>query len=131
MSRQSRPKPITLAVGAALAGSLLSLPAASADASPFSLTALSSGYMLADAGEGKCGEGKCGGDKAEEGKCGEGKCGGDKAEEGKCGEGKCGGDKGSETATAAEQSSEAGQTGGGAVSWLLLGGLPLVRRKRK
>ena len=27
------------------------------------MTALSSGYMAADAGEGKCGEGKCGGDK--------------------------------------------------------------------
>ena len=99
-------KPLAIAVGAALAASLAGMSVASAD-TPFTMESLSSGYMAADAGEGKCGgdkgeEGKCGGDKGEEGKCGgdkgeEGKCGGDKegadekGEEGKCGEGKCGG----------------------------------------
>ncbi|MEM7283292.1 MAG: hypothetical protein AAF438_16875, partial [Pseudomonadota bacterium] len=92
MSQSKSLKPVSLAVGAALATSLAGISTANAETSPFGLTALGSGYMVADAGEGKCGEGKCGGDKAEgEGKCGEGKCGGDKAEgEGKCGEGKCG-----------------------------------------
>ena len=91
-------KPVTVAVGAALATSLAGVSVANADASPFAMTALSTGYMAdKHGGEGKCGEGKCGGeegDKGEEGKCGEGKCGGeggDKGEEGKCGEGKCGG----------------------------------------
>jgi uncharacterized low-complexity protein len=88
-------KPVSLAAGIALAGSLAGVSAAQADANPFGMTALSSGYMAAAVGEGRCGgdkdkdkdEGKCG-----EGKCGEGKCGDDKEEgEGKCGEGKCGG----------------------------------------
>ncbi|MEA3411450.1 MAG: hypothetical protein U9R74_07910 [Pseudomonadota bacterium] len=102
MSKKSAIKPLVAAVGAAMATSLISIPTASADANPFAMTELSSGYMVAGA-EGKCGEGKCGGDKAKkEGKCGEGKCGGDKAKmeggdkakkEGKCGEGKCGGSK--------------------------------------
>lgn len=98
-------KPVSMAAGIALAGSLAGISAAQADANPFGMTALSSGYMTMATvgehggekkeGEGKCGEGKCGGDKKEgEGKCGEGKCGGEKKEgEGKCGEGKCGGDK--------------------------------------
>lgn len=88
----------TLALGAAIAGSLAAVPAAQAN--PFSLTAL--GSVALSAGEGNCGgnnsakpaEGKCGGTKKAEGemKCGEGKCGADKAKEteGKCGEGKCG-----------------------------------------
>lgn len=100
-------KPVSMAAGIALAGSLAGISAAHADGNPFGMTALSSGYMAMATvsdhggdkeGEGKCGEGKCGGDKEEgkegEGKCGEGKCGGDKKEgkegEGKCGEGKCG-----------------------------------------
>jgi len=96
-------KPISMAAGIALAGSLAGVSVAQADSSPFGMTALSSGYMTVAAlsehkgEEGKCGEGKCGGDKDKdaEGKCGEGKCGGDKDKdaEGKCGEGKCGGDK--------------------------------------
>ncbi|MFU8821711.1 MAG: low-complexity protein [Gammaproteobacteria bacterium] len=91
-------KPISMAVGIALAGSLAGVSVAQADSSLFGMSALSSGYMtVASVGEGKCGEGKCGGDTAKdsEGKCGEGKCGGDTAKdsEGKCGEGKCGGDK--------------------------------------
>jgi uncharacterized low-complexity protein len=88
-------KPLALAVGLALAGSLAGTSVAQADASPFAVSALSSGYMASA----HLGEGKCGGTKGEEGKCGEGKCGGQKGEgdhEGKEGEGKCGGDKGEE-----------------------------------
>jgi uncharacterized low-complexity protein len=81
--------PISMAAGMALAGSLAGVPISKAEASPFAMTALSSGYMASSHGP----EGKCGGDKEGEGKCGEGKCGGDKEGEGKCGEGKCGGDK--------------------------------------
>jgi len=79
MSEQTKMKPIAFAVGAALAGSLAAVSTANAEANPFGLTNLSSGYQLGDkGGEGSCGEGKCGGDKGEEGSCGEGKCGGDK-----------------------------------------------------
>ncbi len=100
-------KPVAMAVGAALAISLAGVSVAKAETSPFSMSSLSSGYMVA------LGEGSCGGEKGEEGKCGgdkegkekgvEGSCGGDKGEEssdkegkekgeeGKCGEGKCGG----------------------------------------
>ena len=85
---------------------------AQAEANPFGMTELSSGYMQVAGDmkksmkEGQCGEGKCGegmkgkGEKKamKEGKCGEGKCGegkkgkGEKKamKEGKCGEGKCG-----------------------------------------
>ncbi len=100
MNHRNFSKPVALALGAAIAGSLAA--ASVANANPFSLTSLGSAYMAAegtggtDKGmqEGKCGEGKCGADKAKgEGKCGEGKCGADKAKgEGKCGEGKCGAD---------------------------------------
>lgn len=101
-------KPIALAVSAAFATSMVASGTVNADASPFSMTTLTTGYMLGDdadkkdkeskrGGEKKGEEGKCGGKKkGEEGKCGEGKCGGkaDDAEhkcgEGKCGEGKCG-----------------------------------------
>jgi len=110
-------KTVAAAIGSLLIGSVSGISTASA-ASPFAMTSMESGYVVADKmGEGKCGgdkakEGKCGGDKtkskAKEGQCGEGmengkamkegKCGGDKAkakaktkEEGKCGEGKCGG----------------------------------------
>ena len=110
MSDKFTIKPLAIAAGAAFITSLASTTVANAAENPFAMSELSSGYMIADAAEGKCGEGKCGGAKAteagatateegaktaEEGKCGEGKCGGDKkaAEEGKCGEGKCGGDK--------------------------------------
>ncbi|NND65470.1 MAG: low-complexity protein [Gammaproteobacteria bacterium] len=79
MAKKTTLKPITLAVGAALASSMVSISVANATANPFGMTTLSSGYMSADCMcEGKCGEGKCGGDKDKEGKCGEGKCGGDK-----------------------------------------------------
>lgn len=91
------------ALGGALAVSLISLPVANAN--PFAMQSLDSGYQVAaeekkDA-EGKCGEGKCGAgktaDKKADGKCGEGKCGAsktsDKKADGKCGEGKCGSGK--------------------------------------
>ena len=106
MSKTTVMKPLSIALGAAFVASLAGTSVANAADNPFSMTELSSGYMVADSKEGKCGEGKCGGEKkaeegkcggekkAEEGKCGEGKCGGEKkAEEGKCGEGKCGGEK--------------------------------------
>ena len=93
----------TLALGAAIAGSLATVSVAQAN--PFALTTLGSAYMAADdagakkaEGEMKCGEGKCGGkkdaagaEKAEgEGKCGEGKCGAKKEDEKKEGEKKPG-----------------------------------------
>jgi uncharacterized low-complexity protein len=105
MSNKNQLKPIAMALGTAFATSLAGSNVASADQNPFSMTELSSGYMVADNHEGKCGamkgeaEGKCGAQKsAEEGKCGamkgeaEGKCGAAKkaVKEGKCGEGKCG-----------------------------------------
>ena len=54
-------KPLALALGTALLGSVSVANAAPA----FALVDLGSGYMLSAGGEGKCGEGKCG-----EGKCG-------------------------------------------------------------
>ena len=112
MSKQNTLRPIAAALGTTFAVSLALSPIASAEQNPFSMTALSGGYMVADndtSAEGKCGEGKCGENrKAHEGKCGakdssaEGKCG-----EGKCGEkrkaheGKCGGDM--KDATAAKE----------------------------
>ncbi len=99
-------KPVAAALGTTFVVALAASPIANAADNPFSITEISSGYMVADKAEGKCGEGKCGGAKAKdtketEGKCGEGKCGGEKSHEakdggkksgeGKCGEGKCGG----------------------------------------
>jgi uncharacterized low-complexity protein len=99
---------IAAAVGTAFAATLAA-PVASAAGNPFELSALASGYQVADnhsatkpmegkcGGDKKAGEGKCGADKAKmkDGKCGEGKCGADKAKmkDGKCGEGKCGANK--------------------------------------
>ena len=100
MSEKKVIKPVALAVGAALAGTFAISGAVNADTveNPFSMSTMSSGYMLGT-GEGSCGEGK---DKKGEGSCGEGSCGGDhkkgegscgeeKEGEGKCGEGSCGG----------------------------------------
>ncbi len=116
MSKKKILKPVALAVGVALAGTFAIGGAVNADTieNPFSMSALSAGYMLGE-GEGSCGgdkegkdaEGSCGGDKEGEGQdkdaegsCGEGSCGGDKKgeghdkdAEGSCGEGSCGGDK--------------------------------------
>jgi uncharacterized low-complexity protein len=108
MSQKNLHKSLAIAIGAAFVSTLAASPVVNASENPFSMSQLSSGYMVAEKGkEGKCGEGKCGGTKAGkemktgEGSCGgkkagEGKCGGDKAgksKEGKCGEGKCGGKK--------------------------------------
>ncbi len=99
MSEKKILKPVALAVGVALAGTFAIGGAVNADTfeNPFSMSALSAGYMLGE------GEGSCGGDKEgkdAEGSCGEGSCGGDKEgeghdkdAEGSCGEGSCGGDK--------------------------------------
>lgn len=96
MAKKTPMKPVAIALGAIFAGSMASTVAA--DANPFGLKDLSSGYMqLAAAHAPKDNEGRCGGDKkAEDGKCGAGKCGGDKKSDckgGSCGAGKCGGDK--------------------------------------
>ena len=92
MSNKSVMKPLAIALGATFITSLAGTTIANATENPFSMTELSSGYMVAEKAEGKCGEGKCGeGKMQKEGKCGEGKCGeGKMKKEGKCGEGKCG-----------------------------------------
>ena len=79
-------KSLSAAAGLTFAATMSASPVANADANPFGMQTLESGYM--HVAEGKCGEGKCG-EKAKEAKCGEGKCG-EKAKEAKCGEGKCG-----------------------------------------
>ncbi|PCI07833.1 MAG: low-complexity protein [Gammaproteobacteria bacterium] len=85
-------KKLTTAAASAAMIAVFASGAVHADANPFGMQELSTGYNVAMS-EGSCGEGKCGCDKGKEAKCGEGKCGGDKAKEAKCGEGKCGGDK--------------------------------------
>ena len=95
MSRKDESKYLAAAIGTAFVASMTFAGGAVADANPFELGELDSGYMqLADShagdkdAEGKCGEAKCGGDKAEEKegeKDGEGSCGGDKDAEGSCG----------------------------------------------
>ena len=74
-------KSLSVAMGATFAAAMATSPVVSADANPFGMQNLESGYM--QVAEGKCGEGKCGEgkmkdkmkDKAKEAKCGEGKCG--------------------------------------------------------
>ncbi|MEA2094216.1 MAG: hypothetical protein U9P11_06615 [Pseudomonadota bacterium] len=92
MSNKTVIKPLAIALGATFVTSLAGTTIANAAENPFSMTELSSGYMVVEKAEGKCGEGKCGEGKMKktEGKCGEGKCGEGKMEksEGKCGEGK-------------------------------------------
>ncbi len=89
------------AIGTAFAAGLAAAPVAQADANPFQVAELGSGYMVA-ATDGKAAEGNCAGKKAgSETKAGEGSCSGKKAGEGNCsakkegaeskgGEGKCG-----------------------------------------
>ncbi len=89
-------KPIAAVLGTTFAVALAASPIANAANNPFSLTEISSGYMVADQAEGKCGEGKCGEGKAKDkkeskGKSREAKDVDKKSDEGKCGEGKCGG----------------------------------------
>ncbi len=107
LMKNTMKKSLSAAAGVTFVAAMSASPIANADANPFGMQNLESGYMQVaegKCGEGKCGEGKCGegkkagkegkcgeGKKADkEGKCGEGKCGGDKAKEAKCGEGKCG-----------------------------------------
>lgn len=83
-------KSLSVAMGATFAAAMTASPVVSADANPFGMQNLESGYM--QVAEGKCGEGKCGESKMKK----EGKCGGAttkeaKSDEGKMGkEGKCG-----------------------------------------
>ena len=89
MSKKFDKKPLAFALGTIVAGSLAVTTTANADADPFGMSDLSTGYMQVAEGEakkeGSCGEGKCGANKmkarelpcgaiGEEGKCGEGKC---------------------------------------------------------
>ncbi len=74
MSEKTVLKPLTVALSVAFVSSIAGTTASAAD-NPFGMTELSSGYMVADAKEGKCGgmknkEGKCGGKMGKEGKCG-------------------------------------------------------------
>lgn len=71
---------IAAAAGTAFAASMAAAPIVSAAENPFALTALSSGYQVADSTPAKPMEGKCGGAM----KPTEGKCGGMKAGKGKC-----------------------------------------------
>ncbi|MFV1972735.1 MAG: hypothetical protein ACC648_03365, partial [Thiohalobacterales bacterium] len=57
MSQKSTIKPLAIAVGAAFVTSLASATVANAAENPFAMSKLSSGYMVADAAEGKHGEG--------------------------------------------------------------------------
>jgi len=90
-------KPVAAVLGTTFAVALAASPIVNAANNPFSLTEISTGYMVADQAEGKCGEGKCGEDKDKDKKVSEGKSrvakdGDKKSDEGKCGEGKCGGE---------------------------------------
>ena len=88
-------KSLSIALGTTFIAAMSASPVANADANPFGMQNLESGYM--QVAEGKCGEGKCGeGMKDKKKMDGEGKCGEGKKKmegEGKCGEGKCGGKK--------------------------------------
>lgn len=93
MSKKFDKKPLAIAIGTAVAGSLSAVSTADADTNPFGMSELSSGYMQVAQAEMKCGEGKCGGEKMKEQmkKAGEGKCAGakptdsEKKADGKCG----------------------------------------------
>lgn len=95
-------KTLAVLVGGAFAASLTMSPIVNADQNPFALNALSKGYQVADAKDGKCGTGKCGANKkAMEEKAKEGSCHADKAKEGSCHadkakEGSCSADKAKE-----------------------------------
>ena len=81
-------KSLSVAMGATFVAAMTASPMANADANPFGMQNLESGYM--QVAEGKCGEGKCGeGKMKKEEKSGEGKCG--EGQMKKEGEGKCGG----------------------------------------
>ena len=104
MNKKTTSNPVSLAVGAVFAAGMAIAPAVQADVNPFAVSALSSGYMVADKGaEGNCGakkpvaEAKCGESKAAK-QIKEAECGANKAQpkpikEAKCGEAKCGANK--------------------------------------
>jgi uncharacterized low-complexity protein len=80
-------KALSIVLGSAFAASVSATSVQAAE-NPFAMQTLSSGYMVADAHEGKegkCGTGKCGAEKkARADKAKEGSCGGEKAKEGSC-----------------------------------------------
>ena len=86
-------KSLSVAMGATFLTAMSVSPIVSADANPFGMQNLESGYL--QVAEGKCGEGKMDtSEKAKEAKCGEGKCGEGKMEKSeKTKEGKCGGEE--------------------------------------
>jgi uncharacterized low-complexity protein len=114
--------PIASALGVTLAATIAASPIAQADQNPFGVSAMSSGYMLAAADEGKGGgdmknmEGKCGENmkNCKEGKCGdemkgkEGKCGEDMK---KCKEGKCGDNNDKAKGMAKDKEGKCGEEG--------------------
>lgn len=61
MTDKTFKKPLAIAMGATFAAAMAASPVASADANPFGMQEMQSGYL--QVAEGKCGEGKCGGDK--------------------------------------------------------------------
>jgi uncharacterized low-complexity protein len=94
MAKKNTPKALAAALGATFVASMAATPVASADANPFAMQPLSSGYQVADKGkEGNCGDKK---DGKKEGNCGDKKDGkeeGKGKKDGQCGEAKCGGNK--------------------------------------
>ena len=77
-------KTLNVAVAAAFGAGIAISPTVVANANPFGVSELNSGYMQIAGGH--AGEGKCGSHEDKKKEDAEGKCG-----EGKCGEGKCGG----------------------------------------
>ena len=105
MAKFNSLKPIATGLGLAVAATALTASInANAAQNPFATQSLSSGYMVADAAEGKCGDAKCGAsmgmsekDKAamNDKSKGDGMCGASKAaaksdKEGSCGDSKKG-----------------------------------------
>lgn len=88
MSKKFDKRPLAALIGTAVAASFS--VAAQADANPFAMTDLSTGYAVAAEGEMTCGEGKCGAQMKKqmqgEQKMGEGACAGKKMQKGKQGE---------------------------------------------
>lgn len=78
MSKKFSPKAISAALGGTLVAGLAVTPAVQAGENPFSVTELSTGYMLAEnTAEARCGEATCGAPKAK--KVSEANCGATKA----------------------------------------------------
>jgi len=94
-------KPLALTIGACLAGTLAGHTIADERGNPFSMTPLSSGYMIGQAEDSqkagkvtKSGDGKCGADKtANEAVCGIYKVGSAHQDDSKVKDGVCGGHK--------------------------------------